>query len=63
MPKALWSIAEMTQKDLVLAAHRVYIADRKVDTARALAQTQSAEDERRRLDRAERKGAPRLAYP
>jgi len=27
-------VAEMTQKDLVLAAHRVYIADRKVDTVR-----------------------------
>ena len=28
-------VAEMKEKDLVLAAHRVYIADRKVDTARA----------------------------
>ncbi len=42
-------VAEMAQKDLVLAAHRVYIADRKVDTARALAQTQSAETERKAL--------------
>lgn len=42
-------VAEMAQKDPVLAAHRVYIADRKVDTARALAQTQSAETERKSL--------------
>jgi len=45
-------VAEMSQKDLVLAAHRVYIADRKVDTARALAQTQSAETERKALTEA-----------
>jgi len=43
-------VAEMTEKDLVLAAHRVYIADRKVDTARALAQTQFAEEERTALN-------------
>lgn len=43
-------LAEMTEKDLVLAAHRVYIADRKVDTARALAQTQFAEEERTALN-------------
>jgi outer membrane protein OmpA-like peptidoglycan-associated protein len=43
-------VAEMTQKDLVLAAHRVYIADRKVDTARALAQTKFAEEERTALN-------------
>ena len=42
-------VAEMSQKDLALAAHRVYIADRKVDTARALAQTQAAETERKAL--------------
>ena len=42
-PKALWCVAEMTEKDLVLAAHRVYIADRKVDTARALAETKFSE--------------------
>ena len=42
-------VAEMSQKDPVLAAHRVYIADRKVDTARALAQTQAAEAERKSL--------------
>jgi outer membrane protein OmpA-like peptidoglycan-associated protein len=42
-------VAEMSQKDLALAAHRVYIADRKVDTARALAQTQTAEAERKAL--------------
>ena len=45
-------VAEMSQKDLALAAHRVYIADRKVDTARALAQTQSAEAERKSLTEA-----------
>ena len=45
-------VAEMSQKDLALAAHRVYIADRKVDTARALAQTQSAEAERKALTEA-----------
>ena len=43
-------VAEMTEKDLVLAAHRVYIADRKVETARALAQTQFAEEERTALN-------------
>jgi outer membrane protein OmpA-like peptidoglycan-associated protein len=43
------TVAEMTQKDLVLAAHRVYIADRKVDTARALAQIQTAEAQRKVL--------------
>ena len=45
-------VAEMAQKDLALAAHRVYIADRKVDTARALAQTQAAETERKALTEA-----------
>jgi outer membrane protein OmpA-like peptidoglycan-associated protein len=43
-------VAEMTEKDLVLAAHRVYIADRKVETARALAQIQFAEEERKALN-------------
>jgi len=38
--------AEIPQPDLALAAHRVYIADRKVDTAAALAQTKFAEAER-----------------
>jgi outer membrane protein OmpA-like peptidoglycan-associated protein len=42
-------IAEMQNKDLVLAAHRVYIADRKVDTARALAETSFFEAERTAL--------------
>jgi len=42
--------AEISQKDLVLAAHRVYIADRKVDTARALAETHFAESERAALN-------------
>src|SRR5690348_16665848 len=34
--------AEIPQPDVALAAHRVYIADRKVETARALARTHSA---------------------
>ena len=38
--------AEIVQPDLALAAHRVYIADRKVDTARALAETRAAEENR-----------------
>ncbi|HEY6124106.1 MAG TPA: DUF4398 domain-containing protein, partial [Steroidobacteraceae bacterium] len=46
------TVAEMVQKDLALAAHRVYIANRKVDTARALAQTQTAETERKALTEA-----------
>jgi outer membrane protein OmpA-like peptidoglycan-associated protein len=46
------NVAEQPQKDLALAAHRVYIADRKVDTARALAQTHAAEIERPALTEA-----------
>ena len=42
--------AERTEKDLVLAAHRVYIADHKVDTARALAETHFAEQQRTALN-------------
>jgi outer membrane protein OmpA-like peptidoglycan-associated protein len=38
--------AERVEKDLALAAHRVYIADHKIDTARALAETQHAEQQR-----------------
>jgi outer membrane protein OmpA-like peptidoglycan-associated protein len=41
--------AEIVQKDAELTAHRVYIADRKVDTARAEAETKVAEDERVKL--------------
>jgi outer membrane protein OmpA-like peptidoglycan-associated protein len=41
--------AELIQPDLELAAHRVYIADRKVDTARALAETKAAEEQRTAL--------------
>lgn len=41
--------AEMIQPDLALAAHRVYIADRKVDTARAQAETLAAEQQRKVL--------------
>ena len=42
--------AEAPESDLILAAHRVYIADRKVDTAKALAQTKFAEEERTALN-------------
>ena len=42
--------AETPQPDLALAAHRVYVADRKVDTARALAQTRFAEEQRTALN-------------
>jgi outer membrane protein OmpA-like peptidoglycan-associated protein len=38
--------AEQPQADKDLAAHRVYLADRKVETARALAETRYAEDQR-----------------
>ncbi len=38
--------AEQPQADKDLAAHRVYLADRKVETARALAETRFAEDQR-----------------
>jgi outer membrane protein OmpA-like peptidoglycan-associated protein len=43
--------AEIVQPDLALAAHRVYIADRKVDEARALAETRAAEERRTLLAR------------
>jgi outer membrane protein OmpA-like peptidoglycan-associated protein len=43
------SLAEQPQADLQLAAHRVYIADRKIDTARAQAETKLAEDQRAEL--------------
>jgi outer membrane protein OmpA-like peptidoglycan-associated protein len=38
--------AELPQHDPQLAAHRIYLADRKVDTARALAEAQFAVDQR-----------------
>src|SRR5579864_4623955 len=38
--------AEQPSTDKELAAHRVYLADRKVDTAKALAETRFAEDQR-----------------
>lgn len=41
---------EKKKKDLPLSAHRVYIADRKVDTARALAETKYFETERLTLN-------------
>lgn len=48
--------AEVPNKDIALAAHRVYIADRKVDTARAQAETRFAEDQRTALSQ-QREGA------
>ena len=48
--------AETPEADEALAAHRVYIADRKVDTARAVAETRLAEDQRAALT-ADREGA------
>ncbi len=39
-------VAEQPEPDKELAANRVYLADRKVDTARALAETRFAEDQR-----------------
>ena len=53
--EAAVTLAEMSQKDLVLAAHRVYIADRKVETARALAETSFAEFQRTALNDAAEK--------
>ena len=41
--------AEITQPDKALAAHRVYMANRKVDTASALAESAFAEDQRTAL--------------
>jgi len=43
------SLAEQPQADLQLAAHRVYIADRKIEIARAQAETKLAEDQRATL--------------
>jgi outer membrane protein OmpA-like peptidoglycan-associated protein len=43
------SIAEQPQADKDLGAYRVYLADRKVATARALAETRFAEDQRTAL--------------
>ncbi len=48
--EAAVTVAETPEKDLVLAAHRVYIADRKVETARALAETQYSEAQRTALN-------------
>jgi hypothetical protein len=50
------SAAETPQKDEALGAHQVYIADRKVDTAWALAESRLAEDQRAALT-ADREGA------
>jgi outer membrane protein OmpA-like peptidoglycan-associated protein len=41
--------AEQPEADKALAAHRVYLADRRVDTAKALAETRFAEDQRAAL--------------
>ena len=43
------SLAEQPQADKDLGAYRVYLADRKVATARALAETRLAEDQRAAL--------------
>jgi outer membrane protein OmpA-like peptidoglycan-associated protein len=48
--------AEQPQADQELAAHRVYLADRKVESARAQAETRFAEDQRAALS-AQREGA------
>jgi outer membrane protein OmpA-like peptidoglycan-associated protein len=48
--------AEQPQADQELAAHRVYLADRKVEIARAQAETRLAEDQRAALS-AQREGA------
>jgi outer membrane protein OmpA-like peptidoglycan-associated protein len=50
------SAAETPQTDEALGAHQVYIADRKVDTAWALAESRLAEDQRAALA-ADREGA------
>jgi len=42
-------IAEMPQPDKALSAHLVFMADRKVETAKALAETSLAEDQRTAL--------------
>ena len=42
-------IAEQPEKDIDLVLHRVYIADRKIDIARAQAETRYAEDQRAAL--------------
>jgi outer membrane protein OmpA-like peptidoglycan-associated protein len=41
--------AEMPEPDSKLAAHRVFVADRKVETARALSETRFSEDQRASL--------------
>jgi outer membrane protein OmpA-like peptidoglycan-associated protein len=43
------SLAEQPESDQQLIAYRIYIADRKVDTARAEAETRLAEDQRAAL--------------
>ncbi len=43
------SAAEVPQKDPALSAHLAYLADRKVQTARALAEARVAEDQLKAL--------------
>jgi len=50
--------AEQPQADQELGAYKVYLADRKVETARALAETRYAEDQRTALS--ERRESARL---
>ena len=47
--EAAVKLAETPQDDPKVTAHRVYLADRKVDTARALAETKLAEEQRTAL--------------
>ena len=47
--EAAMRTAEIPEADATLAAHRVYMADRKIDIAKALAQTRYAEDQRATL--------------
>jgi hypothetical protein len=52
--------AEQPEANKELAAHRVYLADRKVDTAKALAETRFADDQRAVPSHQEPTGQPRL---
>jgi outer membrane protein OmpA-like peptidoglycan-associated protein len=47
--QAAVAAAEQPESDQPLALHRVYIADRKVETAKAMAETRLAEDQRTTL--------------
>jgi outer membrane protein OmpA-like peptidoglycan-associated protein len=58
-------VAEQPQADARLAQHRIYMADRKIETARARAETRFAEDQRgalsEQLERARRGACAREA--